>query len=35
MGNCSVYPNFLDENGELSLDARIYADHLLRKGTNI
>ena len=35
IGNCSVYPNFLDENGELSLDARIYADHLLRKGTNI
>ena len=32
---CSIYPAFLDKDGELSLDARIYADHLLRKGTNI
>lgn len=32
---CSVYPDFLDEYGSLSLDARIYTDHLLRKGTNI
>ena len=32
---CSIYPDFLDKDGELSLDARIYADHLLRKGTNI
>ena len=32
---CSIYPDFLDKDGELSLDARIDADHLLRKGTNI